>query len=323
MLKRAPLFIFIFLLPLFSVAQPYPEQNGNTLLIANTTVKKSRVEKRHEQDELLERIKQLYTPEGEYNASSKKGLYKLAGFFTRLRLYPLAMKCFSKTFERDSLTDDELPFGNNDEKAVLNKVMLTGNPKTLLKTKPFRTDSLLEVFADGKQAKAYAMLIHVKQPVRGKPKIYKFTYTGHTYITLIKFNIDSSYSSASFGFGPKKDKILSATPLRQKSLAGLRDDSSYPWDELVGKFISKRKFDKILELAGQYNGSAYHLSRNNCTDFGIKAANLAGITIDETWGKWPFGKGNNPAITGQSILSGKLSNADTGNLSDLFIDVVN
>lgn len=311
------------LLPFILNAQSFITQIDDSLSIGHPIVTKSRIEKRHERDELLEHLKNLSTPEGEYNTSSKRGLYKLAVFFTRLRLYPLAMKVFFKTLAQDSLADTTLPFTNSDEQLVLSKQKQPGRDKTPVKSRPFKTDSLLEIFENGKQAKAYAMLIHVKQPVRGKPKIYKFTYTGHTYITLIKFNTDSTYSSASFGFGPKKDKILSATPLRQKSLAGLRDDAAYPWDELAGKFISKKRFDKILDLARQYNGVTYHLSRNNCTDFGLKAANLAGITIDETWGKWPFGKGNNPGITGQSILNRQLSNADTGDAEGLFVDTEN
>ncbi|MGZ3822208.1 MAG: hypothetical protein ACXVB6_16570, partial [Mucilaginibacter sp.] len=69
-----------------------------------------------------------------------------------------------------------------------------------------------------------------------------------------------------------------------------------------------------------YNGMKYHLSKNNCTDFGLNAANLAGINIEETSGKWPLGKGNNPAVTGQSILQGEFKNLDAGSFNGLFID---
>ena len=124
-----------------------------------------------------------------------------------------------------------------------------------------------------------------------------------------------------FGFGPKKDKVLSATPFRQKSIAGFRDDSGYPWDEVIGKFISKDRFEQILYLTWRYDGIKYHLSKNNCTDFGLKAAKIAGVTIKNSWGKWPLGKGNNPGVTGQSIFEGNFSDADNSDKKKLFIDI--
>jgi hypothetical protein len=165
------------------------------------------------------------------------------------------------------------------------------------------------------------MIFHVKQPVRGKRKIFVLANTGHTFITLIKYNADSTYAAASFGFYPQKNNLLSATPLVPVTSSTFKDDAEHQWDEVVGKFVSKRRFDKILALTKQYNNITYHLSNNNCTDFGLKAASLAGLHIWDTTGKWPLGHGNNPAITGQSILEGKFDNADTGNSNDLFINL--
>ena len=62
------------------------------------------------------------------------------------------------------------------------------------------------------------------------------------------------------------------------------------------------------------------MSDNNCTDFGLKAARLAGLEVKDTKGYWPLGSGNNPGVTGESILLGKFTNADTGDLDRLFID---
>jgi len=114
-------------------------------------------------------------------------MYKLANFFTRLHLYPLAMKCFFKTLAPDSILIDELPITGSDEQLIESKQIFSNAKLIAGRSKAIRTDSILQTFADGKQAKAYAMLFHVKQPVRGKPKIYKFTYNGHTYITLINY----------------------------------------------------------------------------------------------------------------------------------------
>ncbi len=176
------------------------------------------------------------------------------------------------------------------------------------------------MFDDGKKAVAYAMLFHVKQPVSGKRTIFVLGNTGHTFITLIKYNADSTYSSFSFGFYPKKRNPLSGTPIEPTAASVFKDDTNHQWDEVLGKFISKRRFDKIMLLVKQYDHLEYHLSNNNCTDFGLKAVELAGINIDGTTGKWPLGHGNNPAITGQSILEGKFTDADTGKTEGLFIN---
>jgi len=270
--------------------------------------------------QLLTAFKQLDVSDAAYNETDRDNLYKLAGLLTRMKLYPLAMKCFLKTLTPDSLTNETLPFSSRDQQILEAQLQPTQIIRQSTNSKFIRSDKILETFNDGKKALAYAMVFHVRQPVRGKAKVHKLIYTGHTYITLIKFNVDSSYATLSFGFGPKKDNPLSSTPLMPSSSSTLRDDTAYPWDEIVGKFISKRRFEKILQLAHQYDGLAYHLNKNNCTDFGLKAANLAGLEVKDTKGKWLLGGGNNPGTTGESILLGKFANADTGNLNRLYID---
>lgn len=316
----------ITLVPLFSSAQStgyYAQtsvENVKTIEENNTEAVNENRLSRDERKHLLSVLNTLKIEDPKRNEAGNKTMFKLANFFTRLHLYPLAMKCFLKTLTPDSAITDDLPITNGDEIIIDTKLTSPVTQLKVGKSKAIRTDSILNTFADGKTAKAYAMLFHVKQPVRGKPKIYRLTYTGHTYITLIKYNTDSSYTAMTFGFGPKKDKILSATPFRQASIAGFRDDTGYNWDQIIGKFISKKRFEKVLNLTHQYEGVKYHLSKNNCTDFGLKAAEVAGLNIKNTWGKWPLGEGNNPGITGQSILAGDFTDADNNNLQKLFVD---
>lgn len=130
------------------------------------------------------------------------------------------------------------------------------------------------------------------------------------FITLIKFNRDSGYVSRTFGFYPEKDNLLSATPIMPTSTSVFKDDEGHDWDEMVGKFISKRRFRKILRMVKQYSRSKYNLNKNNCTDFGLCVAAIAGIKIEDTRGSWPLGSGNNPASAGQSILEGKVEDTD-------------
>ena len=281
-----------------------------------------------------------------YTRSRTKFYYHLANIFARMRLYPLAMKCFFRTTaqynnqytgsgrlqelpqqnyanETDSLKVDSsyLSINSNDD-SVINKnpAVFEGADHFQDNSPPITYQRIINTFNDGKQAAGYAILVHVKQPAPGKPKIFVLTNTGHTFITLIKYNTDSTYISLSFGFYPHKDNILSATPIIPSSTSVFKNDSGHRWDEVIGKFISKRKFEKILLLTKQYHGMKYHLSKNNCTDFGISAATVAGIDIINTSGSWPLGKGNNPGVTGQSILQGNFKNLDTGNFNGLFVD---
>lgn len=298
------------------------------------------IKKPQERRKLMAYLKSLNADNDlHYNKSGAKFYYHLANTFARLRFYPLAMKCFFKTIqyqqETDSLQQNYLINDADSAGANAGYLIINSNDDSVLNKKSFSLDNLTaaekksrainyehiaNTFKDGKKAVAYAILFHVKQPVPGKRKIFAMTNTGHTFITLIKYNTDSTYVSLSFGFYPQKDNILSATPLEPSTSSVFKDDSGHHWDEVLGKFISKRRFERILALTGRYSIMDYHLSKNNCTDFGLDAATVAGINIRDTSGKWPLGSGNNPAITGQSILKGKFANADNGQTSDLFVD---
>jgi hypothetical protein len=177
---------------------------------------------------------------------------------------------------------------------------------------PVRNDDIRASFDDGKTASAYAILVQVKQPAPGKRRSFTgINNVGHMFITLIKYNGDNSIVYRSFGFYPNKSNILSATPLHPGSRSVFKDDIHHEWDELAGKFISPRRFRKIIEVLQSYDGKVYHLNHNNCTDFGLTMAGLAGINIQDTRGTWPLGKGNNPANAGQSLLEGKVTNTDS------------
>jgi len=305
----------------------YTDEDNNSLVdepvVANEKSKK-------ELKRVLTYLKALNVPDdvNKYN-SRRKFYYHLAGVFAHLKLYPLAMKCFLKTrpdeggqiisTDTSELNDADLAISSRDDSAVNRQTPYVKNGSEI---KSKRTDNahILQLFNDGKTAIAYAMLFHVKQPVPGKRRIFKWAYTGHTFITLIKYNADSTYVSASFGFYPVKDGLLSATPLSPGTSSTFKDDSEHQWDEVLGKFISRKRFEKILALTSGYAHVNYNLNNNNCTDFGIRAASIAGIKVMETTGKWPLGSGNNPGVTGESILKGKFTDTDTLSATDLFAD---
>ncbi|RYU91893.1 hypothetical protein EWM62_00160 [Mucilaginibacter terrigena] len=264
------------------------------------------------------------------NEKNSKALYRFANLFARLKLYPLAMKCFFKTVDRankkarkngdtpedadDEIGAYELPINAKDDSLLAiqtEKVKGSKNKYTNYKR-------IAGTFNDNKPAIAYALLFHVKQPISGKPKVFVFSNTGHTFITLIKYNADSTYVSCSFGFYPKKEKILFATPWDPSADSEFKDDTGHKWDEIVGKFISRKSFERILKLTKKYEDLDYHLSSNNCTDFCLQAASLAGLSISNTKAKWPLGYGNNPGVTGQSVMEGKFHNTDQQPDANLF-----
>ncbi|GAA3979730.1 hypothetical protein [Mucilaginibacter dorajii] len=323
------------------------ESNSNTVKINFIENLETHLSNRQERKLLMGYLKELSADNSEitYNQSKVKLYYRLANVFARLRLYPLAMKCFFKTIKQnkvpgdepstssaiDSLTADSaaqqkldksgyLAINSSDDSLFVNNPRPTDlNDKTEKKSKAITYDRITGTFNDGKKAAAYALLFHVKQPVPGKPKVFKLANTGHTFITLIKYNTDSSSVSVSFGFYPQKDNLIfSATPWNPTCSGTFKNDNDHNWDEVLGRFISKRRFDRIMKLIKDYDGLDYHLSKNNCTDFALKAASFAGFGVTETKGSWPLGHGNNPGTTGQGILSGAVSGIN--GTRDIFVD---
>lgn len=287
----------------------------------------------------------------------QKFYYRLAVAFTRLRLYSLAMKCYFKTLAIENKVDtakytplvtasvdgrelvadnlrhqmDSLTIADSVTTAVMsihnadigliNRDSTAYNGDAEIKSPMMSANEILNPFDDGKRAAAYAIMIHVRQPVSGKRKVYVLNNVGHTFITLIKYNIDSSIVSRSFGFYPKKNSPLAATPLFPSSPSTFKNDSLHSWDEISGTFISKKRFNRMLAIVQKYDHKKYQLSHTNCTDFGIEMAAEAGIFVSDSQGKWPLGQGNNPACFGQSILEGKITASnDTYNGKLLVVD---
>lgn len=217
----------------------------------------------------------------------------------------------SDSLGRFQLYDAALHYSAGELVLDQDTILLDNTPQQSRKAARLRARDIIQPFKDHKKALAYGLLLHTKQPESGTRKAFTgINNVGHMFITLIKFNADSGYVSRTFGFYPDKDNLFSATPLIPTSTSVFKDDQEHDWDELVGKFISRQRFRKILRMVKQYSKSKYNLNRNNCTDFGLCVAAIAGIKIEDTKGHWPLGGGNNPANAGQSIREGKLEDAD-------------
>ncbi|HMC85272.1 MAG TPA: hypothetical protein VKI61_07090 [Chitinophagaceae bacterium] len=260
-----------------------------------------------------------------YPQSRHRLFSDLAEISARLRLYPFAMRCYYQSINPEDNVANETWFGQNPDFQpdwdVCIDTSITGTQDNWKReSNPVKVEQILQSFDDGKPILACALILHIKQPSPGKRKAFAgLNNVGHMFITLIKYNADKSIVSRSFGFYPDKDDILSATPLHPLSCSVIKDDAYHNWDEAVGKFISHRRLLKILRLLNKYENKKYQLNNNNCTDFGLYVAMISGIDVQNTKGKWLFGKGNNPACAGQSVLEGKLKNTDTGSNEGLFL----
>ena len=280
--------------------------------------------------------------------------YDLAIVFAHLKQYSLALECFYKTgfvYQQTSFkkkrrrifavdTTSALRFADRSfysiiEDSIVSNILsderidsaifftdtvkLSNNP--LAEESPYTAyEDILQAFDDDKESIACAVMIHIKQPVTGRESIFTNNgKVGHTFITLTKFNSDSSVVTKTFGFYPEKDNLLSATPLMPSTNSAFKDDSFHDWDEVIGKFISPERFEKILDFIEETGSKRYNLNSNNCTDFGLHIAALSNIEIKDTKGFWPLGRGNNPGSTGQSILKGKFKNMDSNSQHGLFV----
>lgn len=273
---------------------------------------------------------------------SPKAYYNLAILMARYKNYPLALKYFglSNTYNDPNMADNKfkldvdsslldfpMPLFDKDslmqhpEKYVVGSdTILVSNRDKKIDSKPISFRKLLAPFRDDEDGLAYGIILHLKQPEFGKRKQFAlFNNVGHMFISLIKYEPDGKSVSRTFGFYPQKDNPLSATPIFPGTSSTFKNDSLHLWDESVGKFITYKQFKLVLRMVRQYSKKRYHLNKNNCTDFGLVIAGVAGISIQQTNGSWPLGKGNDPGDTGQSILEGKVSDMESKDNSRLFI----
>jgi hypothetical protein len=220
----------------------------------------------------------------------------LAKVAARLRLYPLALRCYYNSCKGEV----ELP----QDSAFYQELSLAGSI-------PVQPDSIVAGYNDGKEVVFYALLLEVKQPVPGKRKAFThINNVGHTFITLLKYNRNGSIVSQSFGFYPRKSGILSATPFNPSAASVFKDDSRHEWDEAAGKILSYQQFQDVLRVLTSFAGLRYNLNHRNCTDFGLEAARAGGLAVWSSTGHWPLGHGNNPGSAGQSLLEGRLVGTD-------------
>lgn len=129
---------------------------------------------------------------------------------------------------------------------------------------------------------------------------------GHTYIQLEQNGIVRT-----LGFYPSEG--VSPTDTKAKSL--LNNDSGHVFDVSITTTISDpTRINNLLNFIKNYK-QTYDLNNYNCTDFGIDAFRMSGVTIPKTTGSWGLGSGKNPGDLGQDlrgIKGGNISVNTTG-----------
>lgn len=195
--------------------------------------------------------------------------------------------------------------GNSAEGTQENYTSLEEDPDSHTNNPEIKIGTVKDAFNDGKTAKSYTFTIRAEQPAAGD-KYVKWSMehgVGHSFIGLRKTNTDGSYVEKFFGFFPCKSDCSQGSTFRE--------NSNHFYHEEISKEISESNFNKVLNMASEFETSAYHLTDNNCTTFSNKAAYIAGIQIYGGKGSWAFlWGGYNPASLGQSILEGNFRNMD-------------
>lgn len=265
---------------------------------------------------------------------SPKASLRLAVLLARMKAYAASLRIFSlsqrlRQQQADSLALHAIgdPVPDSILKRFIPYLSRNVTDTVILQNKsrkkaghPLRLNEIMAPFHDDEAGVAYGVMLHIKQPRPGSRKSYAlFNNVGHMFMTLVKFHKDGSHTSRTFGFYPEKENLLSATPLKPNTASVFKDDEEHNWDELVATFISRHQFRQVLRKVRQYSRERYHLNKNNCTDFGLSIASIAGIAIRDTRGSWPLGKGNDPGDTGQSILEGKIADAAGKGRGGLFV----
>lgn len=302
------------------------------------------IEKGKSHDALVKLHQVLQTKEFVVDQSILSHLYNnLAIVLARYNNFTAAMACFYKAGSIEnkfnatkrgkrylSFFSTNTNYENKIKEDIVNDEILELmvqdqiNQKDLERTEEFESEriqpeTIVEAFLDHKEATHYALAILIKQPIPGQ----KNTNTGlgevgHSFLSLIKYNKDQSAVCKSFGFYPEEGQLIPVNPILPTALSVIKDDAYHNWDQLLGKFVTKKQFETILEYIDHNISNQYHLSHYNCSDFALKIGEIGNIKIDNTEGKWPLGKGDNPGYIGQSILGGNYVNLDTKTKEGLF-----
>lgn len=149
------------------------------------------------------------------------------------------------------------------------------------------------------------LTIYVDQPIANQDDSWTSGAgkAGHAFISITQGNLTRSW-----GLYPEGN----ANPFNSNDPHAFGNNSQDEFDVSITFTINHVSLLNIIDDATNYNLN-YDLDTNNCTDYVIQAAGLAGITLPDPQSSWPNGGGSNPGAFGQALRTMTLTNGMTRN----------
>ncbi len=148
------------------------------------------------------------------------------------------------------------------------------------------------------------LVVYVQQPVPGTSKTYQQkgldTITGHAFIGL---KDTTAHTETKAGFYPKSGVI---PEISTTTTGEVRDDSNHSWNVKQEYKITDDQYNAVQQSISNDKGDTnlqYDLDTNNCTDWVMDTAAIAGVTLPDATGTWPGGGGESPGPLGQEVAA--------------------
>jgi hypothetical protein len=165
----------------------------------------------------------------------------------------------------------------------------------------------LKCFNNNQSAK---ITFYADQPQAGSSKSNTwFGDVGHAFIT-----IEQNGNRMTLGFYPASGGVATLNSLLVPVNGVMGNDTSHHYDVSLSVNVSGSILTSILNESVNYAGATYNINTNNCSDFAISVANIAGLNISDCngpFGLGSFGIGSNPGAFGEELRNMTLSGGMT------------
>lgn len=153
--------------------------------------------------------------------------------------------------------------------------------------------------------KSAQLTIYIDQPIANQSDAWTTGdgKAGHAFINLTQGNLTRSWGLYPSG---------TAGPYSPDDPHAFGNNMNDEFDVSITITINQSSLFNIVEDARNYNIN-YDLNTNNCTDYVIQTAQLAGIALPDPQSTWTNGGGSNPGAFGQAIRTMTLVNGMTRN----------
>jgi hypothetical protein len=147
---------------------------------------------------------------------------------------------------------------------------------------------------------------YADQPVAGSSQANTITAdVGHAFIT-----IEQNGNRMTLGFYPASGGIATINSVFVPVNGVMGDDTNHHYDVSLSVNVSGSILTNILNESVNYADKIYNINTDNCSDFSISVANIAGLNISEcngSFGLGIFGSGSNPGAFGEELRNLPLS----------------